>query len=178
MGPLRTAGVSLLATRASIFRHSDPIGQERTRNQDTNTAGHAWNLGFPCPHLSAGDSSSKYRHSALDETVRSLRSEEDPFIFCFSLCLRDSVVQRFFLFAQPGIRSSNVLSATLTSTGSVPSSSPSISVWISFGSRDSRGVQRNQVVQASSTAFTFQLHPVITLVKKFRKWRILSVRNS
>src|SRR5258708_18146993 len=25
---------------------------------------------FPCPHLSAGETSSKYRHSALDETAR------------------------------------------------------------------------------------------------------------
>src|SRR5258708_22201367 len=49
---------------------------------------------FPRPHLSAGDTRSKYRHSALDETVRSRRSEEDPFTFCFSRCLRASVVQR------------------------------------------------------------------------------------
>src|SRR5258708_763656 len=49
---------------------------------------------FPCPHLSAGETSSKYRHSALDETARSRRSESVPFIFCFSQCLRGSVVQR------------------------------------------------------------------------------------
>src|SRR5258708_12404198 len=70
-------------------------------------------LVFPCPHLSAGDASSKYRHSALDETGRTRRSQEDPFIFCFSPCLRASVVQRscFWLrlrradfdFCQPGM---------------------------------------------------------------------------
>src|SRR5258708_30745106 len=53
---------------------------------------------FPCPHLSDGETSSKYRHSALDETTRSRRSEEDPFIFCFSPCLRASVVQRSCLW--------------------------------------------------------------------------------
>jgi len=53
---------------------------------------------FPCPHLSDGEISSKYRHSALDETARSRRSESAPFIFWFSPCLRASVVQRSCLW--------------------------------------------------------------------------------
>src|SRR6267142_2069320 len=48
---------------------------------------------FPCPHLSAGETSSKYRHSALDETANEPAVRKEP-IYFFPPCLRASVVQR------------------------------------------------------------------------------------
>src|SRR5216684_1517100 len=58
-----------------------------------------WRIGFDCfpcpPPLSAGDTRSKYRRSALDETAMNHRGRKEP-IHLFPPCLRASVVQRFF----------------------------------------------------------------------------------
>src|SRR5258708_38229760 len=96
MGLFRTAGVSFLTTRVSIFRYSVPIGQERTRNQGTNFVVTERVLGFPWPPLSDADTSSEYRYSALDGTARVLRSEETPFIFFLSVSV---LPRRNFLFS-------------------------------------------------------------------------------